>query len=66
MESTLEIRGTVRERSSQNPNIAMGEIEVVPTKEYQTKIILSETIMTIMYQIEGCKGLAKSCVGKMI
>lgn len=26
-------------------------------------IILSETIMAIMYQIESCKGLAKSCVG---
>ena len=29
-ESTLSITGTVRERSSKNPNIATGDIEVVP------------------------------------
>ncbi len=31
-ESTLQVEGTVRERSSKNPKIATGEIEVVPTK----------------------------------
>jgi len=30
-ESTLSIEGTVRERSSKNPNLPTGEIEVVPT-----------------------------------
>ena len=30
-ESTLSITGVVRERSSKNPNLATGEIEVVPT-----------------------------------
>ena len=31
-ESTLQIVGTVRERSNKNPNIATGDIEVVPEK----------------------------------
>ncbi|MBO6015465.1 MAG: aspartate--tRNA ligase, partial [Lachnospiraceae bacterium] len=31
-ESTIEIVGTVRERSAKNPKIATGDIEVVPTK----------------------------------
>ncbi len=31
-ESTLEVIGTVRERSSKNENLPTGEIEVVPTK----------------------------------
>ena len=30
-ESTLSITGVVRERSSKNPNLPTGEIEVVPT-----------------------------------
>ena len=30
-ESTLQVTGTVRERSSKNPNLPTGEIEVVPT-----------------------------------
>lgn len=30
-ESTLSVTGVVRERSSKNPNLATGEIEVVPT-----------------------------------
>ena len=30
-ESTLEIKGTVRERSSKNPKLPTGDIEVVPT-----------------------------------
>ena len=31
-ESTLQITGTVRERSSKNPNMATGDIEVVPSQ----------------------------------
>ena len=31
-ESTISVEGTVRERSSKNPKLATGEIEVVPTK----------------------------------
>ena len=31
-ESTLQVTGTVRERSSKNPNLPTGEIEVVPEK----------------------------------
>ena len=31
-ESTLQIKGTVRERENKNPNIPTGEIEVVPTE----------------------------------
>ena len=31
-ESTIMVEGTVRERSSKNPNMATGEIEVVPDK----------------------------------
>ena len=31
-ESTISIEGVVRERSSKNPNLPTGEIEVVPTK----------------------------------
>ncbi|MCR5836341.1 MAG: aspartate--tRNA ligase [Lachnospiraceae bacterium] len=31
-ESTIEVIGTVRERSSKNPKIATGDIEVVPSK----------------------------------
>ena len=31
-ESTLSVEGTVRERSSKNPKLPTGEIEVVPTK----------------------------------
>ena len=30
-ESTIQVTGTVRERSSKNPNLPTGEIEVVPT-----------------------------------
>ena len=30
-ETTLQVTGTVRERSSKNPNLPTGEIEVVPT-----------------------------------
>ena len=29
-ESTIEVTGTVRERSSKNPKLATGDIEVVP------------------------------------
>ena len=32
VESTIRVVGTVRERSSKNPKIPTGEIEVVPTK----------------------------------
>ena len=31
-ESTIQVTGTVRERSSKNPNLPTGDIEVVPTK----------------------------------
>ena len=31
-ESTIQVTGVVRERSSKNPNLATGDIEVVPTK----------------------------------
>ena len=30
-ETVIEVQGTVRERSSKNPNLPTGEIEVVPT-----------------------------------
>ncbi len=42
-ESTLSITGTVRERSSKNPNIPTGDIEVVPEKiEVLGKCIYNE------------------------
>ena len=42
-ESTLSIEGVVRERSSKNPKIATGEIEVVPSKiEVLGKCIYNE------------------------
>ncbi len=42
-ESTLSVTGTVRERSSKNPNIATGDIEVVPEKiEVLGKCIYNE------------------------
>ena len=42
-ESTLSITGTVRERSSKNPNIPTGDIEVVPSKiEVLGKCIYNE------------------------
>ena len=31
-ESTIQVTGTVRERSSKNPNLPTGDIEVVPTR----------------------------------
>ena len=31
-ESTIQVTGTVRERSSKNPNLPTGDIEVVPEK----------------------------------
>ena len=42
-ESTLSVTGTVRERSSKNPNLPTGDIEVVPTKiEVLGKCIYNE------------------------
>ena len=42
-ESTLSVTGTVRERSSKNPNIPTGDIEVVPEKiEVLGKCIYNE------------------------
>ena len=36
-ESTLEIVGTVRERSAKNPKMETGDIEIVPSKSHRVR-----------------------------